>query len=190
MELKPIETEYNGLRFRSRIEARWAVFFEEARISYEYEKEGFDLGGHYYLPDFWLPEKDCWVEIKGKSSALVDISDGTEDRITEDAEKCMLLAQQSQKSVLYLCGQIPNLSYDVSKHGLPVTRDEWHCLAIQGVSWTEITPEWDWYHVPSKERFSGLEPLWYGNRHNAWLFNEPALRTARMARFEHGENRT
>ena len=26
--IKPIETKYNGYRFRSRLEARWAVFFD------------------------------------------------------------------------------------------------------------------------------------------------------------------
>jgi hypothetical protein len=28
MTLRPLETLYNGYRFRSRLEARWAVFFE------------------------------------------------------------------------------------------------------------------------------------------------------------------
>lgn len=63
--IRPIETEYNGYRFRSRLEARWAVFFDELGVPYEYESEGFDLGdGIRYLPDFWLPEQECWVEIK------------------------------------------------------------------------------------------------------------------------------
>lgn len=62
---KAIETLYNGYRFRSRLEARWAVFFDALKIRYEYEKEGFDLGGGLrYLPDFWLPELQCWIEIK------------------------------------------------------------------------------------------------------------------------------
>jgi hypothetical protein len=66
MEIKPIETVYNGYRFRSRLEARWAVFFDALKIKYEYEKEGYDLGGlGYYLPDFWLPEYNCFIEIKG-----------------------------------------------------------------------------------------------------------------------------
>ena len=42
--IKPIETVYNGYRFRSRLEARWAVFFDQLGIKNEYEKEGFDLG--------------------------------------------------------------------------------------------------------------------------------------------------
>ena len=36
--LAPIETCYRGDRFRSRPEARWAVFFDTAGIRYEYEK--------------------------------------------------------------------------------------------------------------------------------------------------------
>ena len=41
--IQAIETRYNGYRFRSRLEARWAVFFDEMGIEYEYEIEGFDL---------------------------------------------------------------------------------------------------------------------------------------------------
>lgn len=43
MALQPIETQYNGYRFRSRLEARWAVFFEHCGIQYTYEPEGYDL---------------------------------------------------------------------------------------------------------------------------------------------------
>lgn len=52
-EIKPIETYYNGYRFRSRLEARWAVFFDTLGVEYEYEPEGFMLpSGKCYLPDF------------------------------------------------------------------------------------------------------------------------------------------
>lgn len=55
--MKAIETSYDGYLFRSRLEARWAVFFNKLGIKYEYEKEGYFLGnGVKYLPDFWLPE--------------------------------------------------------------------------------------------------------------------------------------
>lgn len=65
--IKPIETVYNGYRFRSRLEARWAVFFDTLGIEYEYEPEGYDLGEcGYYLPDFYVktPEGDFWLEVK------------------------------------------------------------------------------------------------------------------------------
>jgi len=76
-DIKPIETHYKGYRFRSRLEARWAVFFDAIGIEWEYEKEGYNLGKMgYYLPDFWLPyppekydspfpNSGHWLEVKG-----------------------------------------------------------------------------------------------------------------------------
>jgi hypothetical protein len=67
--LKAIETQYAGCRFRSRLEARWAVFFDVLGIAWEYEPEGFELPSGPYLPDFLL---DCgtWVEVKGDPARL------------------------------------------------------------------------------------------------------------------------
>jgi hypothetical protein len=63
--IKAKETRYNGYRFRSRLEARWAVFFDTLHIKYEYEKEGYELGeAGSYLPDFWLPQVKMWAEVK------------------------------------------------------------------------------------------------------------------------------
>lgn len=74
MSLRAIETVYHGYRFRSRLEARWAVFFDTLGIKYEYEKEGYELGdAGWYLPDFWLPEQRCWVEIKGDEPTQQEI---------------------------------------------------------------------------------------------------------------------
>lgn len=65
MDIQPIETTYRGYRFRSRLEARWAVFFDALGVKWEYEPEGFDLpGGERYLPDFYLPDVGIYVEIK------------------------------------------------------------------------------------------------------------------------------
>lgn len=63
-EIKAIETVYHGVRFRSRIEARWAVFFDTLGVRWEYEPEAFTDGVTSYLPDFWLPEQTCWWEVK------------------------------------------------------------------------------------------------------------------------------
>ena len=54
-DIKAIETEYDGHRFRSRLEARWAVFFNAIGLTYEYEIEGFEMDGTRYLPDFYIP---------------------------------------------------------------------------------------------------------------------------------------
>ena len=65
--IKPIETQYNGFRFRSRVEARWAIFFDVIGLKYEYEMEGYDMEGTRYLPDFYIPSLDRWFEIKAKT---------------------------------------------------------------------------------------------------------------------------
>lgn len=70
-EIKAIETEYAGCRFRSRLEARWAVFFDALGIKWHYEEEGYELPSGRYLPDFRLERAalggraDVWVEVKG-----------------------------------------------------------------------------------------------------------------------------
>ena len=66
MAPKPIETRAYGHRFRSRLEARWAVFFETLGVQWEYEPEGFDLDGDLYLPDFRVTTGALvyWYEVK------------------------------------------------------------------------------------------------------------------------------
>ena len=74
-EIKAIETEYNGMLFRSRLEARWAVFFDAAGEKYEYEPDGFMLDGIGYVPDFYLPGLDLYVEVKpSREGAFLEIS--------------------------------------------------------------------------------------------------------------------
>jgi len=90
-EIKAIETVYNGYRFRSRLEARWAVYFDTLGIQYQYEKEGYDLGeAGRYLPDFWLPQVNMWAEVKAKA-----LTEG-------ERAKCTALCQKTGFSVLML----------------------------------------------------------------------------------------
>jgi hypothetical protein len=77
--MKAIETKYKGCRFRSRLEARWAVFFDVLGVAWEYEPEGFELGGGVrYLPDFALRcgGKDVTdaIEIKPFAPASADLA--------------------------------------------------------------------------------------------------------------------
>jgi len=64
--IKPIPTKYKEYQFRSRLEARWAVFFDKSGIKWDYEIEGYDINGVWYLPDFYLEEFDCFIETKGQ----------------------------------------------------------------------------------------------------------------------------
>ena len=94
MDIKPIETVYNGYKFRSRLEARWAVYFDESEIEYEYEPEGFELSdGTLYLPDFYLPWFKCFVEIKPKSISFEDeeIAKKKLERLFETHRDCCVM---------------------------------------------------------------------------------------------------
>lgn len=96
--LKAIDTPYKNHLFRSRLEARYAVYFDALNVEWEYEKEGFDLGdGLYYLPDFYLPEFGIYAEIKPTKFNY------------KEHTKCKRLAVLSQKKVIELVG-LPNVN--------------------------------------------------------------------------------
>lgn len=65
-----IETVYRGTRFRSRLEARWAVVFDHLGMEWKYEAEGYTANGANYLPDFYFPASNTWAEIKGSIEML------------------------------------------------------------------------------------------------------------------------
>lgn len=65
-EIKAIETHYKGYRFRSRLEARWAVCLDVIGLEWDYEPEGFALSIGPYLPDFYIPAANVWIEVKGR----------------------------------------------------------------------------------------------------------------------------
>ncbi len=96
--IKAINTNYAGHLFRSRLEARWAVYFDELGFSWEYEKEGFDLGeGLFYLPDFYSPKYNLFLEVKSEEFTKLE------------NDKCLRLAKLTNKKVAKLVG-LPSLN--------------------------------------------------------------------------------
>lgn len=55
---------YEGFVFRSTLESKWARLFDELGVFYEYEPKVFDTSLGWYLPDFYLPRFELWVEVK------------------------------------------------------------------------------------------------------------------------------
>jgi hypothetical protein len=91
--VKSINTTWHGYSFRSRLEARWAIFFTKMKMAFDYEPEGFEFeDGTLYLPDFLLPEIRMWAEVKpfGPTS--------------EEIHKAEKLASESKLHVLWLVG--------------------------------------------------------------------------------------
>lgn len=62
MTIAAIPTRYAGVNFRSRLEARWAAFFDQCGLTWGYEP--IDLNG--YIPDFLveLPHARILFEVK------------------------------------------------------------------------------------------------------------------------------
>lgn len=98
--MKVIETTYNGHRFRSRLEARTAVLMDSVCIPYIYEPEGFAFeDGTTYLPDFYLPNQDAFLECKGIMSE-------------KDWTKIGHLAKETGKNIVIV---YPDLSFTLSE---------------------------------------------------------------------------
>ncbi len=57
--------EYKGILMRSSWEILFAQFLDLSGIKYQYEPKIFDLGNTTYTPDFYIPEFDLYIEIKG-----------------------------------------------------------------------------------------------------------------------------
>ena len=86
-EISALESRCLGYVFRSRMEARWAIFMDALKVPFHYELEAFNLGGICYLPDFYLPTMDVFIEVKSPLAGPVDY------------EKIQLLADHTRKAV-------------------------------------------------------------------------------------------
>ena len=203
--MKPIETGYKGYKFRSRLEARWAVFFDACGVKWEYEPEGFDLGGGlYYLPDFLLHDvyfrdddtpRDLWVEVKGKLTK-VDVEkvikfanrhntfgdNGIEDGWAIDNQILIVTNIPAGNDVGELIDYMRDLAYSDTYEAAPFNYE-----LIDG-DWFGAFPV-----ISQKGHLVILDDNGRcGGKNNAeWDFNrdatEEAYRLARQARFEHGQ---
>lgn len=174
MDLKPIETEYNGYRFRSRLEARWAVFFDAVGIEYEYEKEGYDLGKvGYYLPDFWLPQVEMWAEVKPVNFTM------------EETEKLKNLSAKTYSLALQLVG-IPDIkAYNslIPFNVNPSEVSDYITVYNSNIAFLEFPFFINlWYHKNGTTLTHGNTPIEFAPKN---LIH--GVKASKSARFEHGE---
>jgi len=203
-QIRAIETVYNGYRFRSRLEARWAVFFDALGIEYEYEKEGYDLGeAGWYLPDFWLPQVHMWAEVKAVALNAPELA------------KLEALVSMTKFSGLMLEGVPTSRNYwaidywETSDYEGPMPWDDDYVAAdaareeeaavVPHLAWTD-------YWLTESSRYWLHESRFYGNTGISapdvenpggnckvgclckWCDLDGAITAARSARFEHGES--
>jgi hypothetical protein len=90
--MRVLPTRYDGVLYRSRTEARWAVFFNAVGCCHQWEATGYDLAGLWYLPDFWLPTINTYLEVKGAKPTA------------EERRKSMLLSAATDSTVVVVSG--------------------------------------------------------------------------------------
>lgn len=56
---------YNGYAMRSHSETRWAAMMDHCGIRWLYEPKVYQTREGGYLPDFYLPDAGCFLEVKG-----------------------------------------------------------------------------------------------------------------------------
>lgn len=203
MGIQAIETRYAGCHFRSRLEARWAVFLDELNIKWEYEPQGLmvshrmtgDEGKFSYLPDFWLPKQDLILEVKGSLTGLqaVQILD-TAAFVSSPRGGC------GGGSDFVLLGPIPRVQYsslfETGGH-LPWLL-HMHKGDLLASTWPTGTDPCGGHLIGNdcngREQFAGREDrlaeiLLDGSPVNRMPPRlSDALTAARSARFEHGQN--
>ncbi len=172
---KAIKTRVFGCRFRSRLEARWAVFLTELGLDWQYEKQGFELPAGRYLPDFWVESWNSWVEIKPTTPSIAELL------------LCASLHGETGQRVLLFAGECW-----VAKHAVYQFHESngamfnllGECPTCQGIA-SMLTLE---DGVVKASKFSECqcrEALRFPNSDTSLM---AAYEAARAARFEHGES--
>lgn len=191
--IKAIQTEYKGYFFRSRLEARWAVFFDACGVAYEYEPEGFYLGnGMLYLPDFLLhgvdgrDGGDLFVEVKGM------MSDYDATKINRFVQLGSKNADQNGKyeTAILVVGRIPD-GDNIEEITQYISEKAYDDHGNWPNEFNFETIDGDYFAAHPGINESGKFELFGDDSSYLSSMNrvatERAYRLARQARFEHGE---
>lgn len=178
--MKAKETAYKGYRFRSRLEARWAVFFDALGIEWHFEPEGFVLDdGTSYLPDFWLPIQSHVIP-RRSAGHIIEIKGARSQADKKAIDKAQQLALASGHRVIILCGdplehiRIDCNRYDgsINERRVSLVYDENECR------------HWGFNALSYYKRQDGQENLFHELPRSRVI---DAAVAARSARFEHNQ---
>lgn len=100
--MRPIETKYRGVTFKSRMEARWAVWFDEMEWTWIYESKTVELeNGLIYTPDFWLETHECHAEVKPCFPTALEM------KKIRSLPECLLLIEVPDYQRYWLLTRVP-----------------------------------------------------------------------------------
>jgi len=91
---EPQAIAYNGHLFKKILEARWAVFFDQLGIIYQYEPQEYVFEETHYTPTFYLSQYDYVIDIL------------EEEPTEEDWERAFLFAEYEGKAVYMFAGDV------------------------------------------------------------------------------------
>jgi hypothetical protein len=195
-----IQTEYKGHLFRSRLEARWAVFLDALEVEWRYEEQGYETDGHRYLPDFYLPDSRAWLEVKGDPGAIGQ----------DSARMCAILSDRSPlpgfasgDAAVVVVGEIPQAHDGCTLHSALARLDgsltaTWACVvksAAGPFKFAVMKPHlmFGLFQIPvmagldkNPAGFGALPANYYLFTPGNWPQVRNAYTAARQARFEHG----
>jgi len=133
-KIAAIETRYNGINFRSRLEAKWAAMFDLLKWGWTYEPTDFNG----WIPDFAIHgERIIYVEVKPVSDFPMEVANKI------DASGC-----HDEVLIVGMLG--------------PMRRDDLNCPIVgwlrEGVGLEEV-PEDFWWEPAPMSRYKGEDRI-------------------------------
>jgi hypothetical protein len=209
--MRAIETKYKGYRFRSRLEARWAVFFDALGLDWTYEPEGFALSnGERYLPDFYVRDIDdgLYVEVKPLKDPGIERAHELAGRLAADSGKWVLVVEgdpiehQDPNGAGQWCffppdgpadPDAPNDSAWSSDNGYIFCLCPWcNKVGLQHAGRGGRVCGWRKHHAIEEEAMAVVAPMGHHHDDKCYTGNHEkimwAAEKARSARFEFGES--
>jgi len=109
-EADEASSAYDGIRYRSKRHARWAVFLDALGLEHVYQPRSFQLGrGVSFAPDFRLPDLNAWLVVKPADAVIRDA----------DHWKAELFASEHPEFRVWLSNGVPRAG-------------EWHLEQLGG----------------------------------------------------------
>lgn len=149
------------------------------QITYQYEHQGYEIGGVSYLPDFELPEFGLLVEVK------------PHNEITRESwEKIISLASDGDHPLLLVIGSPGDHEFYLCDR---TTLDQWATYAqledeaVLSVEILEALGDWGSVNFAAAPRRSGWQLVYKTEPPVTKCRRQLAIAAARQSRFEHGQ---
>lgn len=146
--IKAIPTKYKGIQFRSRLEAKWASFFD--LLNWKWQYEPCDFNG--WIPDFAIYGHDgtTYVEVKPTVAFLPDIADeidssGCNSEVLLIGETCPVPSGTAVNGYNVQLGWLRTACYGSDSGGVHFSWNicEFACYDGSRIGFAE--PEQGWY---------------------------------------------